>query len=154
MALGRGYEVIELTLRGHNVTGIDFADSAIAEARRQASAAGVEPRLLQEDLFAHAPSEAYDAVYEQTCLCAIYPSQWATYEQLLFSWLKPSGKLLAHFMQSEKPGGPPFHCDLNSMMALFPEERWAWHTIGERTRHPMGMDEIPCLLERRNEAGL
>lgn len=151
---GRGYEVIELASRGHRVTGIDFADSAIAAARRQAATLGVEPRLLQEDLFAHTPSEPYDAIYEQTCLCAIHPSQWATYEQLLFAWLKPSGKLLAHFMQSEKPDGPPFHCELSSMKFLFPETRWVWHSIGERRGHPMGMDEIPCLLERRREAAV
>lgn len=146
---GRGYELVAFAQRGHHVTGVDFAESAIAAARKHGATAGVSIRLLQQDLFVYTPEESYDVVYEQTCLCAIHPSRWQAYERLLYSWLKPQGKLLAHFMQSDKPNGPPFHCDLGSMRALFAEDRWVWKSVGTKARHPMGMDEIPCLLERR-----
>jgi hypothetical protein len=49
-------------------------------------------------------------------------------------------------MQTERQGsadqqvlGPPYHCDINAMRALFPASRWGWpkppysvvpHTIG------------------------
>jgi len=47
---------------------------------------------------------AFDAIYEQTCLCALYPDRWRQYADQLHRWLAPGGRLYA----------------------LFPEPRWLW----------------------------
>jgi len=51
----------------------------------------------------------------------------------LHSWIKPGGKLLAMFLQAPRSSaaegfieGPPYHCDINAMRALFPAMLWEW----------------------------
>src|SRR5437762_12209047 len=46
---GTGFLAFELTARGHQVTGVDFAPAMIAEARRQAAERGVSIRLEEAD---------------------------------------------------------------------------------------------------------
>jgi len=96
-------------------------------------------------------------VYEQTCLCALYPGQWRAYADQLHRWLVPGGRLFALFMQSLRPGaaegyiqGPPYHCDVHAMRALLPESKWAWPKPPyARTAHPSGLAELAVVLERR-----
>ncbi|MCA9170213.1 MAG: methyltransferase domain-containing protein [Planctomycetales bacterium] len=147
---GRGHEVIALAEREFSVTGIDFADSAITYLRQEQRLRKLQFDVIQTDLFAYQPSEPFDAVYEQTCLCAIDPSQWETYEQLLCCWTKPGATLLASFMQSDASEGPPFSCDLKSMRQLFPASRWHWHDTIDRVEHPTGMHELACRLTRNS----
>ena len=46
---GTGFLAFELTARGHQVTGVDFAPAMIAEARRKAAERGVSIRLEEAD---------------------------------------------------------------------------------------------------------
>lgn len=95
-----------------------------------------------------APEQAFDVIYEHTCLCAIHPSQWRTYQQLLASWLRPGGDLLALFMQSTLEKGPPFNCHLDAMRELFHDQEWEWGTEMHHVPHPIGMTEIACHLRK------
>jgi hypothetical protein len=105
--------------------------------------------LIHGDLF-EIELPPFDAIYEQTCLCAIQPAQWAEYEQWLYSHLKPGGQLLALFMQTGTEGGPPFHCDLSEMTPLFDESRWQWpQSAGDAVAHPSGRHELAHLLKRK-----
>jgi len=88
-------------------------------------------------------------VYEQTCLCALHPDQWSAYESALHRWLKPGGHLAAMFMQKEGEGGPPFHCGIDAMRNLFPEETWQWGEQLYRSEHQIGVCELAFLLTRR-----
>jgi methyl halide transferase len=46
--------------------------------------------------------------------------------------------------------GPPYHCDINGMRALFPAPRWAWPKPPyPLTSHPLGLAELAVILERR-----
>ncbi len=102
------------------------------------------------------PDRPFDAVYEQTCLCALHPDDWIAYARQLHLWIAPGGKLFALFVQLLRPQaaegyvqGPPYHCDVNAMRALFPESAWAWHKPPyARTAHPRGLAELAVLLER------
>jgi SAM-dependent methyltransferase len=123
---GRGHEAVELAKRGFAVTAIDIAPSACSYLEQELKQAGVQGEVICGDLFAFNPPSPVDAVYEQTCLCAIDPEQRAAYEMQLHRWLKPGGKLCALFMQTGAEGGPPFHCDLLTMHRLFDEQRWQW----------------------------
>jgi len=73
------------------------------------------------------------AVRRETCLCALYPDHWSAYAGQLHRWLAPGGRLFALFVQILRPGaaegliqGPPYHCDIHGMRALFPADRWDW----------------------------
>ena len=46
--------------------------------------------------------------------------------------------------------GPPYHCDINAMRALFPQPGWAWPKPPYvRTTPPKGLAELAVVLERR-----
>ena len=154
---GSGHEVAELAMAGFEVTGLDYADNAIARTHRRLKDTGADATLVQADVLAWQPDRPFDAVYEQTCLCALYPDQWRDYADQLHRWLAPGGRLYALFLQLLRPGaaegavqGPPYHCDINAMRALFPEPRWGWPKPPyPRMVHPRGLAELVVVLERR-----
>lgn len=154
---GSGHEVVDLALAGFDVTGLDYADQAIERAHRQLKKAEVDATLVQADVLRWQPERAFDAIYEQTCLCALYPDQWRAYADRLYEWLVPEGRLFALFVQLLREGaaegsiqGPPYHCDINAMRALFPEPLWAWPKPPyPRTTHPAGLAELAVSLKRR-----
>lgn len=123
---GSGYEVVALARAGLRVTAVDIAAAACERLRGLLAASGVEAEVVRADLLHWEPAEAFDAVYEQTCLCALDPADWPAYECRLHGWLRPGGALLAQFLQTGQAGGPPYHCPLPAMEALFSPERWQW----------------------------
>jgi len=123
---GRGYEVVEMARLGFEVTAIDIAPSAVHALKRALEDEGLRARVILGDLFDFEADRAFDAVYEQTCLCAIPPEKRAAYARRLSGWLRPGGRLFALFMQTGREGGPPFHCDLLEMRRLFDDARWRW----------------------------
>ena len=133
---GQGWEVAALAGAGMAVTGIDFSSGALAMCRQVLERQGTPAHLTQlvdADVLHWSPPEPVDVVFEQTCLCALYPDYWTRYASQLYTWLKPGGKLLALFMQVPRPEsalgfieGPPYHCDIHAMRALFPATLWEW----------------------------
>lgn len=145
---GRGHEVVAMAQAGFQVTAVDYADSAVQGLREQLREQRLRAQVIQTDIFQYSPAEPFDAIYEQTCLCAIDPSLRENYERLLAEWLRPRGKLFALFMQVDNPEGPPFPCPVEGMRALF-SDRWHWLSQPTRVDHPMGIHELACVLERR-----
>ena len=153
---GSGWDVVELARRGFDVQGIDLVPAACARAMAALREAGVVGSVVQADVLLYRPAHAFDAVYEQTCLCAIHPTLWSQYEASLHAWLKPGGRLYAMFMQCRGPGeqprpeGPPYHCDLAAMRVLFDDSRWLWPDApAVMVPHPRGWHELGLILERR-----
>jgi SAM-dependent methyltransferase len=155
---GRGWDVVELARRGFEVTGIDYADAACDATRAALHGAGLRAEVVQADVQAWRPDRPFDAVYEQTCLCAQHPTCWRGYETSLASWLRPGGRLFALFMQRMRPGaseqglieGPAYHCDINAMRMLFDDARWVWPAPPyARVGHPGGSHELGMVLSRR-----
>ncbi|ATX81269.1 Thiopurine S-methyltransferase (TPMT) [Mariprofundus ferrinatatus] len=144
---GRGHEVIELARRGFDVTAVDIATPAIDHMQAMLEKERLTATLIHGDLF-ELILEPFDAIYEQTCLCALQPEQWPAYEQWLYTHLKPGGQLLALFMQTGAEGGPPFHCDVSDMSYLFSDSRWQWPDNGNEVPHPSGRFELAHLLIR------
>jgi methyl halide transferase len=153
---GSAYEVVELALAGFEATGLDYSDRAIARAHENLTNAGVDATLVQADVLTWTPDRTFDAIYEQTCLCALYPDHWREYAGRLHRWLVPGGRLFALFVQLLRDGaaegniqGPPYHCDINGMRALLPEPRWKWPKPPyPRTSHPAGLAELAVVLRR------
>lgn len=146
---GHGHEALELARRGFQVTALDIAPTALAHLAAELHAAGVDAERVRADALAWQPAQPFDAIYEQTCLCALDPGHWPAYERQLFSWLRPGGKLFALFMQTERAGGPPYHCGMPDMRTLFPPTRWHWPQIAPgRVAHPNGAFEFATVLTR------
>jgi len=108
---GRAHDARLLARRGYRVTAFDFAEAAVAEARRLATADGVDMAVEQRDVFTLGRDhrETFDGVWEYTCFCAIDPGCRAEYADVLHAILKPGGLLLACFYPlREGQDGPPF----------------------------------------------
>jgi SAM-dependent methyltransferase len=149
---GRGHEVVELCRRGFSVCAVDIAPLALEHLREELQRAGMEAELVQADVLDWTPHRPFDAIYEQTCLCALPPQDWVAYEHRLRGLLKPGGRLFALFMQTRTEGdgpgqGPPFHCALSDMRQLFPPAHWKWpETEPVRVSHPNGLIELAVVL--------
>lgn len=145
---GNGYEVITLAKLGFDITAIDIAPTAIDNLRTELDEENLKADLILGDFLSWIPEKKFDAIFEQTSLCALPPNIWEQYEIQLYQWLKPQGKLFAQFMQTEKEGGPPFHCELNDMVALFSEKRWIWSEEHISLKKEPGKIERLYLLEK------
>lgn len=154
---GSGYEVQALASAGFDVTALDYAPAAIDRVRARLRDAHLDARLIEVDVLRYRPEQAFDAIYEQTCLCAIYPDSWVNYARQCSSWLRPNGRLYAAFAQVPRASaaegiieGPPYHCDINAMRALFGEPAWCWPKPPfARIEHPAGvLSELAVILER------
>jgi SAM-dependent methyltransferase len=153
---GAGYEAATLAAAGFEVTALDYSPEAVARTRKRLDAGGLKATIVEADALVWRPEKPFDAIYEQTCLCALYPDQWHAYADQLHRWLKPGGRLFALFVQFLRPGaadgqiqGPPYHCDINAMRALLPEPLWQWPKPPyPRTSHPAGLAELAVILPR------
>ena len=145
---GRSGEPLALAQAGFDVTAVDSAPTAVAVQRARMEAAGASAAVVEADLLAWSPAQPFDAVYDQTCLCALPPESLAEYAGLLHAWLRPGGRLFVLLMQTGEPGGPPFDCPPERMRGLF-DQGWRWPerlgaAIGSFGRNR----EIPAVLER------
>ena len=154
---GKGWEVAELAARGFETVGIDYTSGAINAATTLLSARKLTAEVVKADVLTYLPEAPFDAVYEQTCLCAIDPNYWLRYSEQLRHWIRPGGHLYVLFMQVDRPGaregikqGPPFHCDINGMYALFNDRYWQWPNESPSViRHPSGWKELATKLTRK-----
>jgi SAM-dependent methyltransferase len=154
---GSGHEVAALARAGVNATGIDYTPEAVALATARLAAGGLRAVVREADVLAWQPAAPVDAVYEQTCLCALHPDHWTAYAAQLHRWLRPGGRLCALFMQAPRPGaaegrveGPPYHGDINAMRALFPSSLWDWPAPPyAAVPHARGWAELAVVLQRR-----
>jgi len=108
---GRGHDARLLARHGFAVTGFDFAEAAVTEARQLASREQPAAVFERRDVFTLAKdyAQGFDAVWEYTCFCAIDPDRRAEYARTLHDILKPGGTLLACFYPlKDGTDGPPF----------------------------------------------
>ena len=155
---GGGWEVIELAKRGFNITALDYTPAAVKLTQHKLSQPNLHANVVQADVLTFEPNETFDAIYEQTCLCAIHPEHWQRYTQQLHQWLRPQGRLWILFMQMMRPKateeglieGPPYHCDINAMRSLFREDQWEWPKPPyTKVTHPNASHELAlCLIKK------
>jgi trans-aconitate methyltransferase len=146
---GRAPEVDAFASLGWQVVAVDMAPSAVAFQKEQLQQYADRVEVIEADLLTWQCDEPFDLIYEQTCLCALNPEHWLQYEQQLSVWLKPGGQLAALFMQTNKEGGPPFHCEWSVMQDLFKTDRWQWpNTEPLHSVHPSGIHELGVRLTR------
>jgi SAM-dependent methyltransferase len=154
---GSGHEVAALAAADCDVLAIDYTPAAVALTQQRLAARHLRAELVQADVLAWLPTAPLAAVYEQTCLCALHPDHWTAYAAQLHAWLRPGGRLFALFMQAPRDGGrdgfiegPPYHCHIHAMRALFPAPLWDWpRPPYPQVQHARGIGELAVLLTRR-----
>jgi hypothetical protein len=138
---GRSPEPAVLLAEGFDVVALDLAESAVQFQSEQLGA----DRAVMGDVTTWQPGELFDAVYDQTCLCALPPSLWPAYVAALRRWVKRGGRLFILFMQTGRRGGPPYDCPVEGMRELFAD--WIWpDTLAPLVPHPLGAEEQPVVL--------
>ena len=144
LGAGNGWDAINFAEKGHYVTAVDFAESAITNMYKSAQDKGVKINLIHSDIFDLCKlfNHTFDIVLEYTCFCAIDPARRMDYVRMTNQILKPDGKLVALLFPIDKDindDGPPFAVDLNKTINLFSK-----YFI-------LDTKEIPSLsIERRN----
>lgn len=154
---GRGWEVVALARHGVETIGIDYSPQAVAQVRDLLGQEALQAQIIEADVTHWRPTHAVDAIYEQTCLCALHPDLWVAYASNLATWLSPGGRLYALFLQRPTAEaaqgfvvGPPYHCDIHALRALFPARDWNWPKPPYlQVPHPAGFSELGLILERR-----
>jgi hypothetical protein len=145
---GRSGEPLALSQDGFDVTVVDAAPSAVAVQRVRLHAAALRAEIHEADLLTWTPPAPFDAVYDQTCLCALPPAIWPDYAARLHDWLRPGGMLFLLAMQTGREGGPPYDCPPDTMRALF-SAGWEWpSSLPGLVPHSLGQGEIPIVLRR------
>jgi len=124
LGAGNGWDAINFAEKGHNVTAVDFAESAIDNMHTSAQSKGVQINIVHSDIFDLCKlfNHTFDIVLEYTCFCAIDPARRMDYVRITNQILKPDGKLVALFFPIDKDindDGPPFAVDLDSTINLF-----------------------------------
>ena len=148
---GRGHDARLLARHGYRVTAFDFADAAVAEARRLAAADGVDVVVEQRDVFTLGRdyAGAFDGVWEYTCFCAIDPARREEYVRVLHTILRPGGLLLACFFPLREGGdGPPFpvsRADIDRALA----GRFTVRRAGPPSRSADRRRDLEWLVEAR-----
>lgn len=118
---GLGNDALWLAAQGFAVTGFDFVPAAIAHSTAQAQERQLAAEFLQRDLFQLLPefAQTFDYVIEHTCYCAIDPDRRDEYVDIAAGILKPQGQFIGLFWCHDRPDGPPFGSQPESVRSLF-----------------------------------
>lgn len=93
---GEGYFSIYLAKNGFDVTGIDFSETAISRAKKNAERAGVECRFMKQDAIdINGFDERFDFIFEWGLLHLIMPPERRKYLSGMKRVLKKSGMYMS-----------------------------------------------------------
>ncbi len=99
LGCGTGTNVITLARHGWQVTGVDFAVKAIAEARRKARAAGVQADLRLGDVTRLNDVDGpFELILDIGCFHGLTPDGRAAYGRTVKRLLAPAGTFLLYVM--------------------------------------------------------
>jgi SAM-dependent methyltransferase len=113
---GYGHDAIAWANAGHEAVAVDFAALAVARAKDIARTRGAELQIEQADLFnlSSTYAEAFDLVWEQTCLAALIPDRRGAYFEAMAWALRPGGDFYGLLWNHGRRGGPPY--DINRQL--------------------------------------
>lgn len=106
---GAGHDASYLSQLGHTVTGFDFSEEALKEAKTRYGE-NQNLKWVKENIFDLAEKfrDQFDLVVEHTCFCAIEPERRDELIKVWSSILTEKGQLLGIFFVMPKVSGPPF----------------------------------------------
>ena len=126
LGAGNGWDAFNFAKRGHMVTAIDFAESAVINMQTTAYHNGIKMDILHMDIFdlSDVYTNHFDVVMEYTCFCAIDQEKRRDYLKMAHYILKPQGEFVGVLFPTDKDpseGGPPFAVQLEPTLQLFSE---------------------------------
>ena len=126
LGAGNGWDALNFASKGHMVTAIDFAESAITNMQIASEKNKIIMDIQKIDIFNlnQIYSKYFDVVLEYTCFCAIEPYRRREYLEIVQHILKPKGELVGLLFPIDKDpadGGPPFAIQLESTIELISE---------------------------------
>jgi cyclopropane fatty-acyl-phospholipid synthase-like methyltransferase len=129
---GTGENALFLAERGHRVTGIDFLEKPIAEAKTKAQARGLQATFLVMDaLHLDDIPEVFDSVIDCGLFHVFSDEDRQRYVQGLASVVKPGGSLIVLcFSDKEPPGDGPRRVSQQDLKDVF-VEGWQIESIQE-----------------------
>lgn len=124
LGCGSGHDVMLFLQHGFDVTGVDFAPSAVQQTYYKLQPTGLlgtKAFLLQRDIFQlHEYTGYFDYILEHNCFCSLHPQDRRRYLYAVRDLLKPNGKLLAlWFVEDRIDGGLPFPVEKSEIFDLF-----------------------------------
>jgi SAM-dependent methyltransferase len=133
---GSGHDVRALAGWGATVTGLDISPAAVAHAGSQGPTPGAE--FICGNLFDWS-ADAFDAIWEHTCFCAIEPGDRTRYAEACARLIRPGGILAGVFyldpwMPGETPDPPPYGAEKEEIIkVLSPDFTLRWAKIPDRS---------------------
>jgi cyclopropane fatty-acyl-phospholipid synthase-like methyltransferase len=123
---GTGENALFFAGRGHEVTGIDFLEHPIAEAKRKALDRGLEATFLVMDaLHLEDIPEVFDSVIDCGLFHVFSDDDRSRYVDGLASVVKPGGKMfMMCFSDKEPPGDGPRRVSQDEIHDAFAKD---WH---------------------------
>lgn len=124
LGCGSGHDCMPFIEAGFEVTGIDFAPSAIQNTHQLFTKAGVNGTrgyLLERDFFEiHEYDQYYDYIFEHCVFSGLHPSRRRTYAFTVYDLLKPTGKHIGlWWILPDTNQGPPFGLAKTDLYDLF-----------------------------------
>jgi len=129
---GTGDNALFFAERGHKVTGIDFLEKPIVEARQKAQQRGLQTTFLVMDASALGEiPEQFDSVIDCGLFHVLSDVDRARYVTALASAVKPGGRLfLCCFSDQEPPGQGPRRVSRQELHDAF-AQGWQVESIRE-----------------------
>lgn len=150
---GLGDNAVYLAARGHAVTAVDAAPTAIARARERAAARGVTVTFAVADAFALPDGERYDTVLDSALYHCLEPSRRAVYAAELHRVARPGARLNLLAVSDRAPEhAPPSRVTEGDLRTTLPVAGWEITGLRETTiiavippevRSRLGMDAGP-----------
>ena len=110
LGCGPGNDAIYLAGRGFDVTAIDIAPSALRQAEKKATNAGVKVRWLHADVLNPPELEPFDLIYDRGCYHGVRRQNAAGYVATLRRLSRPGTQVLILAGNANEPPphyGPP-----------------------------------------------
>ena len=124
LGAGNGWDALHFAEKGHEVTAVDFAESAVLNMKMAAAKRVLKLDVLHLDIFDLDKmfTHSFDIVLEYTCFCAIDPDKRDNYIRIVNHILNQSGKFVGLLFPIDKElndDGPPYGVDQDVTIKLF-----------------------------------
>jgi len=122
LGAGNGWDAINFSILGHDVTAVDFSNIAIENMKKYCNKNDIKMSILKMDIFKLNSKfkKYFDIVIEYTCFCAISPVLRRDYLQVVYDILSPEGKFAALLFPIDKTttDGPPYAIEIDYIVPL------------------------------------
>ena len=131
---GLGDNAIHVASRGHSVTGVDAAPTAIERARERASTRDVAVTFAVADAFALPDPGRYDTVLDSALYHCLEPHRRAAYATGLHRVSRPGARLNLLAVSDRAPENtPPSRVTEHDLRATLPAAGWEITALRETT---------------------